>query len=288
MRQWFLGVALGLTLAVAAAADDPPNKDDPPKKDDAARKDDAPKSPAEQFQALKKEVDDANAEVTKALRERKDPKDKEANDRLNKAAREWQAKQAENAAKAVELARANPKSEVAAEALAWALQGLRGKPDAVREAIGLIKEHHLDSPKIQQAINIIQYAGLPDRQVDDFLTAVAEKNSDKATRATALMVLGERYKSRAAPSRGKPPANAEELQKKAEDIFERVAGEFADVKSARGPSLAERAKGELFELRHLSIGKVAPDIEAEDLDGVKFKLSDYRGKVVLLDFWGDW
>ena len=25
-----------------------------------------------------------------------------------------------------------------------------------------------------------------------------------------------------------------------------------------------------------------------DLDGVEFKLSDYRGKVVFLDFWGDW
>ena len=33
---------------------------------------------------------------------------------------------------------------------------------------------------------------------------------------------------------------------------------------------------------------VAPEIEAPDLDGVKFKLSDYRGKVVLLDFWGYW
>ena len=38
----------------------------------------------------------------------------------------------------------------------------------------------------------------------------------------------------------------------------------------------------------LSVGKVAPEIEAEDIDGVKFKLSDYRGKVVVLDFWGDW
>ena len=33
---------------------------------------------------------------------------------------------------------------------------------------------------------------------------------------------------------------------------------------------------------------VAPDIEAPDLDGVTFKLSDYRGKVVVIDFWGDW
>ena len=36
------------------------------------------------------------------------------------------------------------------------------------------------------------------------------------------------------------------------------------------------------------IGNLAPEIEGEDIDGVKFKLSDYRGKVVVLDFWGDW
>ena len=36
------------------------------------------------------------------------------------------------------------------------------------------------------------------------------------------------------------------------------------------------------------IGNQAPEIRGEDLDGVKFKLSDYRGKVVVLDFWGDW
>ena len=36
------------------------------------------------------------------------------------------------------------------------------------------------------------------------------------------------------------------------------------------------------------VGKLAPEIEGEDVDGVPFKLSDYRGKVVLLDFWGHW
>ena len=39
---------------------------------------------------------------------------------------------------------------------------------------------------------------------------------------------------------------------------------------------------------NLSIGKEAPEIEGEDIDGNKFKLSDYRGKVVVLDFWGHW
>jgi hypothetical protein len=35
-------------------------------------------------------------------------------------------------------------------------------------------------------------------------------------------------------------------------------------------------------------GKTAPEIDGVDLDGKRFKLSDYRGKVVLLDFWGNW
>jgi cytochrome oxidase Cu insertion factor (SCO1/SenC/PrrC family) len=38
----------------------------------------------------------------------------------------------------------------------------------------------------------------------------------------------------------------------------------------------------------LDVGKLAPEIEGEDIDGQKFKLSEYRGKVVLLDFWGHW
>ncbi|MGY8749388.1 MAG: peroxiredoxin family protein [Pirellulales bacterium] len=37
-----------------------------------------------------------------------------------------------------------------------------------------------------------------------------------------------------------------------------------------------------------AIGELAPEIEGTDLDGVAFKLSDYRGKVVMLDFYGDW
>jgi hypothetical protein len=36
------------------------------------------------------------------------------------------------------------------------------------------------------------------------------------------------------------------------------------------------------------IGNLAPEIEGEDIDGQRFKLSDYRGKVVVLDFWGHW
>ena len=64
----------------------------------------------------------------------------------------------------------------------------------------------------------------------------------------------------------------------------------ATLDATRPPTTeeGEAADAELFEIRHLQPGKAAPDILGDDIDGQKFKLSDYRGKVVLLDFWGDW
>jgi peroxiredoxin len=38
----------------------------------------------------------------------------------------------------------------------------------------------------------------------------------------------------------------------------------------------------------LMVGKVAPDISGQDLDGSPMRLSDYRGKVVMLAFSGEW
>jgi hypothetical protein len=38
----------------------------------------------------------------------------------------------------------------------------------------------------------------------------------------------------------------------------------------------------------VGVGLPAPEIEGQDADGKTFKLSDYRGKVVVLDFWARW
>ena len=65
-------------------------------------------------------------------------------------------------------------------------------------------------------------------------------------------------------------------------------------RAARGTVLATDSKlkahldGILYVQEHLVPGAVAPAIEGPDLADVSFKLSDYRGKVVLLDFWGYW
>ena len=50
----------------------------------------------------------------------------------------------------------------------------------------------------------------------------------------------------------------------------------------------ERAKGKVFRYENLVVGKPVPDFETVDPDGNAFKLSDYRGKVTVIDFWGFW
>lgn len=35
------------------------------------------------------------------------------------------------------------------------------------------------------------------------------------------------------------------------------------------------------------VGRAAPETEGTDAEGLSLRLSDYRGKVVMLGFWGD-
>jgi len=62
----------------------------------------------------------------------------------------------------------------------------------------------------------------------------------------------------------------------------------AAEKLAAGTELADRIAAPRFQKERLQIGMEVPDIRGEDMDGVEFALSDYRGKVVVLDYWGFW
>ena len=48
-----------------------------------------------------------------------------------------------------------------------------------------------------------------------------------------------------------------------------------------------RRSGPVF-ASHLTTSSVAPDFTLESLDGKTMKLSDFRGKAVLLNFWATW
>ncbi len=90
----------------------------------------------------------------------------------------------------------------------------------------------------------------------------------------AAMLLGESYSQKGDAKR----STLEELKKKFAKVSWNASTYGAIASALLNPN--DRAK--------LKIGKTAPDIEGSDVDGTTFKLSDYRGKVVLLDFWGNW
>lgn len=50
----------------------------------------------------------------------------------------------------------------------------------------------------------------------------------------------------------------------------------------------KRAGGAAFAFENLNVGQTAPEIVGADVDGNAMKLSDFAGKVVVLDFWGFW
>ena len=56
----------------------------------------------------------------------------------------------------------------------------------------------------------------------------------------------------------------------------------------KGVTLGTMAERSLFELRSLQVGQLAPEIVGEDSEGKTFRLSDSRGKVVVLTFSGNW
>ncbi len=112
---------------------------------------------------------------------------------------------------------------------------------------------------------------------------------------------GEYFDWIARDSKSKPVQAACKYTRLTKDAA--AAGNVADVKKmvaklealkaeiGKEPAAFGQTYGQMLDelIESLKIvGTPAPEIEGKDLDGVAFKLSDYHGKVVLLDFWGYW
>ena len=82
--------------------------------------------------------------------------------------------------------------------------------------------------------------------------------------------------------------DAVQAEAEAIKLFTELGDKYGSENLVREITFGELAKSAIFEIQNLSVGKTAPEINGEDTEGVKFKLSDYRGKVVMLSFWGTW
>jgi hypothetical protein len=290
MRRLAWGVALLLAAGPARAA--PDDKPDKP-------------APADEVKTLVADYQKAEQEFYDLLRAAKTPEDQAK-------AVEKRPKAEPVAARLLELAEQNPKDPgvtpaALVQVVTLPLQGPEGTK--LRDkALERLTRDHADSDQLGQIVLSLTYE--PSPAAERFLRAVADKNTSDEIKGKATYGLGSLLKQTADTIRymrkqkdaddrieamwGKETAkwlrdaDPDRLEKDAEKQFETAADKFAGVKMYDDETVGGLAKGELFEIRNLAIGQTAPDIEADDLDGKPFKLSDYRGKVVVIDFWGNW
>ncbi len=169
-------------------------------------------------------------------------------------------------------------TEAAVPFLTWIV--LHGVPDvrAVDNALATISEEHTKSPDVGPVVERVPHlASLLGREsAMRTLGRFAEGAAHPEIQARVLFERGRMVLGQPADA-----VSADQRDQALEDIAQ--AKKLTKDKTLR----AEMRAFDTTE-RGFGTGDVAPEIAGLDINGVPFRLSDYRGKVVVLDFWGDW
>lgn len=159
------------------------------------------------------------------------------------------------------------------------------------DLVRIVRDHFLDDPRMSRLCEPL--AQRWEDWAGDLLRDVSARHPDRVVRGRAAFALAKLNCTASMGKVGEVTSEAREVRlAEARTWFQKVAVEFADLTSADGKHrLADEARAELArldKLAHLKIGMAAPEITGEDLDGRVMRLSDHRGKVVVLTFWGSW
>jgi len=221
------------------------------------------------------------------------------------------------AGRAFVWAEAHPDDPESIDAIVWTVHGLANgyypEYDAeIRRAFEMLTERAIASEKVVPVCYYAGGVGFASPAAMRFLETAMEKSPSRLVRGAACLGLARTYHSLAGFIRlTKDPISRKRLEERkgtglvsrfegqdpeesdhrAETYFQRLIAEFGDLKMPapyNETPFSEMARGELYELRHLGVGKVAPEIEGEDVGGRKLRLGDYRGKVVAVVFWASW
>ncbi len=215
---------------------------------------------------------------------------------------------------ALALAESYPETPQAPQALAWACSKAEGRDNVAikNAAYDLMARRYLDDDAILPILRAAWHNPMETTQAEAFLRASVERSSNLKVRGVACLSLGRHQQQLARYARmlDDDPAKAENMRKtygmgtiewmrsrqpeqlkaEAAALFERTIREFGDFQptGAESATLGDLAEADLFKLRSLEIGRKAPEIDAGDIEGKPRKLSDYRGKVVVVSFWATW
>ena len=253
-------VLLALPLAALGAQEPAAEKPDIAKQDIA--KPDIAK--------IERQFTEAQKKWNEAYRAASVAKDKDKLAELRK-----QRPEGEFVARCLAGAKAGAGTDAAVPFLAWVVT--HGELEVAKNALTTLLDQHVANPGIAGAVARLGglHTQLGLEQTRKWLDLVLEKNAAEPGQAQARFTRAGLYVGTRAAARSEP-------------LRHQAIADLQYVEEHGTASLKTMAASLRKEAEQLEPGLIAPEISGEDLDGVQFKLSDYRGKVVLLDFWGDW
>lgn len=223
------------------------------------------------------------------------------------------------ARKLIELADEHPDDPTSLDALIYVVHGmLTGYHGEMSEEIGKtfdrLTDHWVASETLAPLCYYADGYSVASPQALRFLLAALDKSPHRVVRGVACLGLAQHHASRADLARRMHdpvtrrgvekgyPSSPEFLKglaavdpalsdKKAGVYYDQVIARYGDVRLPspynRTP-LGDMARGELYRMHNLAVGRVAPEIEGKDVDGRELRLSEHRGKVVAIVFWATW
>jgi len=165
----------------------------------------------------------------------------------------------------------------------------RDKGDAYKTALEKLKKDYANDQLIRPALR--QLAMKEDEDCTALVKQVLAGGPDRRTQveaARALVYVLEGDVRRATKIRANPK-HREAWEKSRGEEWVRKFLAANDGKRRQLKEYQQLLKTKYNDLvQDVTIGARAPETLGEDLEGKKVKLSDYKGKVVVLDFWATW
>ncbi len=170
-------------------------------------------------------------------------------------------------------------TEVAAQA--WSLVFLNSDPyqgdqEDRWDVFLTLTSDHADSDSLIPVVESVAYSQEAHEPAVRGLKALVEVTKQDRTKAASYLSLAKMLEK------------DEKTRQQAVAYYRLVVSDFAKQKHSRGSTYASMASASIYEAEHLQVGQPVPDFQIVDEANASFKLSDYKGKVVLLDFWGFW
>lgn len=150
--------------------------------------------------------------------------------------------------------------------------GMKDAVDLIRKSI---EEKHLLSPKL--APMCLALANDPDPRALSLLEKIESKNPEPKVQGVAALSLAIKLKGF--------EEDVQVMKKRLTLLRKAIINSASE--EIEGVTVASLAEDELYLIRYLTKGRVAPDLMGVDTGNRPMKLSDYKDKVVVLLFWAN-